>query len=736
MKSHLAGLFSCLATAVALAAPSGGDYAKDVATTDIADRATSAIQTLNIFLCVFAKAIPSDMVNRGQYLALVRMEECGAAEASGIVQTLTVISSRSSVDAPQVSKGHFLLTVRENTPPVTMYFHLEAVEPPSARLPNGIFTLEMSGQSDGKPALRGRIVATSSNLTMVLNSNYFGQQETIQLALKNNNATADRRVDGMLRQTVGLNGKFERSSTYRFAEGANYYCRHVVDVDNAGVASPVKVGCFDRRASEAIPLSVTYGLYDDAGTRVYPDAGGIAIRDEFGRYGYASYRTVGPSTLASGSTVTRADGTKKYTVFRAPGSLDRITIELTPIDSLKGGFEADLVLPELTGSKDPQRVYMYWDRGAQRFRLDDWLACQGTSLADCDWKLFPPGTSVDGAELVQRLGGGTTLTAFGYRSEMFDIDLSSPATPRVRREIVQAVGPSETGLTQFVCLSDCPDLDAMKGALDISQAYGKAPVTYDWNASTLSLRDALARVMVADQPNLAGLGVDAITSGTLVRVEDFERASVDCVPSTLGQPCSPDELLALVPSRFRWSMPLAPAQRPAFLREGSAWVELFPQAERVSFTASSSGQTSGNENFNLELDTLSGLAGLPQACINGIESVGLESICYQRMVVPEGAFVTRENGSRLWVRQLRRELLLLPVDPALAGSDGQLNIADDLLPPVPAISQGSVTSDATDPANPASPKYAGTPPSQAYFQATTPSVEGGKRVGSAAAKVN
>mgnify|MGYP003576376399 CR=1 FL=1 len=739
MKSLFPWLFSCLLScftaATVLAAPSGGDYAKAVSTTEVTDRTTSAIRALNTFLCVFSKAIPSGTVNRGQYVALVRMNECVGPDAAGIIQTLSVTSSRSSIDAPQVSKGHFFLTLRDNVPPVTMYFHLEAFQPPSDQLPNGIFTLEMSGQLDGKPALRGRIAATNSGLTMVLNSDYYGQQETIQLALKNTSA-GEKRVDGMLKQTVGLNGKFERSSTYRFAEGANYFCRHVVDVDSTGTASPTKVGCFDRRASEALPLFVTYGLYDDTGTRVYPEANGIAIRDEFGRYGYASYRSVFPTSLASGSTVTRTDGTKSYTVFRAPGSLERIIVERTSIDSLDGGFEADLLLPDLTGSTDAQSVYMYWDSQTKQFKLVDWLNCTGTSATDCAVKDFPTGTVLDGSELVKRLGGGTMLSVFSDRNEMLDIDLSVPTAPTVRREIAQAVGPTQAGLTQFVCLSDCPDLDAMKAASDISQVYGKAMVTYDWDASTLSLRDDLARALVADQPSLAGLGVDAITSGPLVRVEDYKRASADCVSATQGQPCTLDEVLTLVSSRYRWSMPLESAQRPAFLKDGSAWVELFPQAEKVGFTVPSSAEELAGVSFKLELDTAAGLAGFPVWCINGIESVGLESLCIQRVVVPDGGFVTREDGSRLWVRQLRRELWLLPVDPALAASDVQLNLADDLLPAVPVISQGSVASDATDPVNPASPKYAGIPPSQAYFQATTPSVEGGKLVGSAAVKLN
>ena len=64
MKALLISVMASLSMAAALAAPpAAGDYAKDPATTTVADRTTSSIRTLNMFLCVFAKAVPSEMVS-------------------------------------------------------------------------------------------------------------------------------------------------------------------------------------------------------------------------------------------------------------------------------------------------------------------------------------------------------------------------------------------------------------------------------------------------------------------------------------------------------------------------------------------------------------------------------------------------------------------------------------------------------------------------------------------------
>jgi len=376
------------------------DYSTDNVNVWVHDMSMEPLDVINEILCMMDQTRAEDMVNQGNYIALIDGARCrqGEAQEDGSAgqsagggktaqyEKWVVNSSRASNGADQIVKawvpddmegpGGGMQTIRAK---VTIH------EGVSDTLPFGDFVLNFAFY-DGTTALGGGTLKTLDAVNGKVAYSFFEQEGTEQVAYSAGEqfdrmatlvAMAPDGSDGRARTSSYFAGNdgfgtFEEGGAFDLAFDAAHLKRAKADTVDALDSGPTDDACLDRGAFDTHVWR--YDLYHAAdgtwngqavegGDRVVVNSGfpfkyDNAGTDVFGHVGYWGMWVEDPElVIPDGATIEQvnfgSDTTTPYTVLRAPGKLIRRTAK-------------ELALTKLTG-----QTLNFWgpvdDGGGERF---------------------------------------------------------------------------------------------------------------------------------------------------------------------------------------------------------------------------------------------------------------------------------------------------------------------------------------------------------------------------------
>ncbi len=359
-----------LASAVA-DLPAGSPYNTDETHSYVEERSSESFDIINEILCMMAQTGYDEMLNQGNYKAMINMSQCEGskdnAESAGQAsqnqssganaeeyEYWTVNSSRADNDSPQIVK----VWVHEKEedhgggiePAKTILVKTIITESKSATNPYGIFTLYFQGvlDSNGQEMMTGYLKAERDNTGTVLLKFYESGQHgdgsgSQQVTL--NRSTDGSTGSGSLAMTQSWQGQTQ-SKAFNIAYNNGFFLRQEIENNTPGESV-----CMNRTNTESSVWR--YGVYydenhDTPGERVSINSGfPIKYTDNNGSnyHGWAGYHGLwidNNVTIPNGATVYKQDyssngGTETaYTMFMARGKLRKHMKKTVTLGDING----------------------------------------------------------------------------------------------------------------------------------------------------------------------------------------------------------------------------------------------------------------------------------------------------------------------------------------------------------------------------------------------------------------
>lgn len=396
------------------APPTTSPYYTDTVNSYVQDQVSKDMEELNGFLCMVGAMAPDQLVNQGEYIAMVDLNKCkphgqnqnseaGANNNQSNFLAVELSSSRASNSSPMLTKiwmdnlidsnGIWDCTTSPCKPPtyqVPMY--ASATQAPSKTAPYGVFRLDYCKQYATDPDCTdhiGYIDASRGGLSFYtldyklnnLNHIYYDEFE---LALSANSST--KSGSGIVIKTTTNNSTGTPTpSAIVFAHNPDFFYR------DDGINTPQ---CFDRSSIKAQESVYRYGLYDiSTGARLnhqsgfpfkYVDANSVSY---YGYIGYYGYWLPYEANIQSGDYVykvsydTYPPTETRYTFRKSGGRLTKYTTTILHLTDINlEPFEywppADIyttganpatspVTNNPVGMKANERYKIYWDKDYQ-----------------------------------------------------------------------------------------------------------------------------------------------------------------------------------------------------------------------------------------------------------------------------------------------------------------------------------------------------------------------------------
>ncbi|MGQ0708414.1 MAG: hypothetical protein ACT4NV_01545 [Rhodoferax sp.] len=326
------------------AAPTSGAYVTDPQNEWVQERLSEVISTPNMIMCFMSALRAGDMVNQGNYIALIDMEKCdsskrgqdnssstSAGSSANVNYTrVTVNSARTSNSDPQVGKVWFTMGMGGGQN-MDMYALATVNESPSSSNPNGRFSISFcgvpAGTSPGTCTMQGTLDASGTTISFTETGPNGGGTYGTQLAL--DRASDGTSGSGRIRTTdgAGVDGAFAFNTTHFKRGNVN---------GNA---------CFSRDRANAEFSTWRYGVYNSNGSRLEASNPGFPITATYSNqtyWGYAGFWGVFlPSDVLNNVTQVQrmtpgSNATTTYTLTKAGGKLYRMTKAAGTLSALKG----------------------------------------------------------------------------------------------------------------------------------------------------------------------------------------------------------------------------------------------------------------------------------------------------------------------------------------------------------------------------------------------------------------
>ena len=717
----------------ALATPSTtSPYVTDVQNSYVQDQTSDGISNLNMVLCIMDAMKPADMVNEGDYIALVDKNKCdtrsqastsnstsGSSGATSAPDYMTAVVnvSRATNDDPMIGKVWMSMTEEGN--PVDIYVHVTATESPSDAPPYGKFRLDYLGKSSGTTQFNGYIDANGADVSY-LETGANSSQNALTL-----NATSTTSGSGTM-QAMDYTVSPPTPVTFNFAYDASEtnFAAGIFRRDHG--SNDV---CFDRSKDNAKKSVWRYGTYNaDDGTRVDQAHPGFPVLATYGGntyYGYASYWGVNfqgldLNSFADGAlssvTITdqRSNNTTTYTLSKSSGKLTKWTQNastLAAMDGIPFDFWGDLTgmttgNSAATGSANWE---MQWDNANSQFVVTGTQTCGNNG---CTLNSISPAATVNASAFnnmpitgwSNSFGGNINIPWTGSAHTGADV-----VTYYTQSDVIPGDANAPTAL---YCLNNCPtsaSVTAFTGSnspFDSTTAnqwgLGSVSVSYTYDSTGLKENGSnLAGVISADL--FSGQWQNGIQSGRLFTAA---LSNSDCptgAPS--GSVCEPKNPTAYYtwatgPNQWNQSMWLT--------KTSDSSVVSFDPPENVAYTVPTGaayGSWAG-KSIQLQFNGFGNLQGIPGSCVNpqdnSEEDCGTTGARYvPAFSIPDGATMTlTSSNTPLVVKALDAEIRLDKV----AGCTGV-----DLAQPTSSLTLPSA-SDVHDPSDPTDAYYLGTKP--------------------------
>lgn len=643
MKNHIVSLFKLAIVSLAaypalvLAAPAAGSaYYTDQTNSYVQDQTSKIMGNLNNILCFMGGMAPDQMVNAGNYIALVDKNACDTGGSGGqsgntgaAYTTVVVNSARASSTTDMVVKAW--LDFPENNQKISVY--ATASQAPSASLPYGVFRMDFCADTTDCTLGRGFINAPSTGgLSFYDGGTYGGQTYSTALQL---NATSATEGSGIAQDINPWDG----NSNFYFAYNSTHFIR------SDGVTST----CFDRDDAVADESVWRYGLYNaTTGAQItrnsgfpieYDNGAGVISNGYIGYYGMWMPVTVPTGATVNQVTYSSSGATKTpYTLLKTGGKLNKFTTVLKTLADLhKVTFwyyaQQNVGAAMTAGSQ----YELYWDNtttpkqfyvsGAYNPTTNNMeplttpVALDNAAMAAATpWGLF--GWS-------QMMGG-----QFGIKGSDFINLATNTSTTPVVTQIQDVVYPSDYaaigGNGKLNCINDCPTAALITTSnTGTGSAYsnqGWTPVSttlpYTFDATTKNMEDAtLADVISAAT---SGTNANGVRSGRLVT--DTDMADIISAKSAF---CT---TYSIIPCTYnQGDVDLLPEGRSYYVWEtgGNSWNQLailmngatpvaFEAPLQVNFTVPTGAKYGSYQGatISLQYGGFGDLWGIPNECID------------------------------------------------------------------------------------------------------------------------
>lgn len=514
--------------------PADSAYNTDPQHSYVEDRTSEGVEQVNMIMCFMGAMKPDQLVNQGNYIALVDESKCDqsgrdSASNSGAntsasnateYTTAYVNSTRASNNDPMTVSTW--VKMEEQGQPMTIYVNTTATTAPSASDPFGDFRLDYCGKLDatgtsGQCMMNGYIDATSTGLQYYEEGQGGGGSRVIAMTLTPG-GDADS-GSGAMSMTETMPGPVIVAKNFSFAFNTNYFLRS--DPDN-----PTGV-CFSRDASDPdTDFSVwRYGLYNETtGARIDVNSGfpiqyadGTRIHNGFLGYWGLSLPSDVMATLDTGAIIQKMDYTANgatatnYTLVKAKGKLtkyDEHQTTLAAMDKVRFTFGAwsPTAIPGLAGYTQGTQYEMYWDDTAHQFMISGEQQC---GAEGCELDVYATPVAVVNTYWPANYGFGLSGWSQAKGGELrVDVnalaaDGSNSATVAVKYRTQDIVYPEDfAAIGALYCITDCPtaatltDINAPFGAT--ANQYGgvveASLVQYNLDAASGNLRDGTTAI--------------------------------------------------------------------------------------------------------------------------------------------------------------------------------------------------------------------------------------------------
>jgi len=327
-------------------------YWTDAQSTWVDDIIAEPIGLPSKLLCLIADAKASEMTNMGQYLALVDGNKCfgsgpddAPSEAGASVSNpdalwpMSVTSERSSANSPQIIKGHIKVDPLENIDALAS-FHITLSEAPTSSNPNGVMEFSLVFQN-----LNERFQLTfktdANGVALVAKDKYpeeYGTDADLDI-LAYFSTSSDTTGLGFIQNTSqgsGFKDGILGSWVYGFNE--DRFCRYEANTSTFDPKSNGLNLCFSRLVSNSWQSSWSYKLYNQNGTVFNPlrpgESNNFDIFTQNGKRGWASADGLwmpnnGTNELGSLTPVRDAKG-NNYTLVKSAGVLEKVVNGTAP----------------------------------------------------------------------------------------------------------------------------------------------------------------------------------------------------------------------------------------------------------------------------------------------------------------------------------------------------------------------------------------------------------------------
>jgi len=678
---------SAAQTQLAVANPAAGSaYFTDAQSSHVEDATSRGIGTVNMIACIMSAMKPDQLVNQGNYIALVDESKCdtdgrsstgnsaGGAQGASYM-TAVVNSTRATNNDPMLVKTW--IEQEEEGEAMTIFVRTSATAAPTLSNPYGVFRLDFCGKPDagGGCMMNGYLDAQAGSLSFYEQE---GNGSTKALTLTSVGTSTG---SGKLSMTENHGGT-PQTQEFAFAYDQNLFLRG----DQ----------CFSRDASDpATQFSVwRYGLYDavtgarvtrNSGFPIEYSSGGVTYRGYMGYWGL-SVQPNAPA-IANGATVNRVEyngnstpTSTAYTLIKSDGKLTKYTRRSTTLDQLDkikiNVFVGQNAASFFAGATPNSQYELYWDNAAGDFKVAGQVNCGGNG---CQTQTLSPEPSASvnyfGAQgglqgWSQSMGGEVYVRLGG---------LSAPVTSSavvVNYRVQDLVYPADMPATLY-CVNNCPTAATLAGYFANGSSapspftaatynnFAPAPpgnvVTYTAGTSGAVLQDNTAadvtftdRAALEQRPQYQ----NGIRTGRLFTT----LSSAECSQGS-GTYC--DYKVNEADVYYQWETGANNWNQFAAVKDGSDNVVAFDAPLQVNYTVPAGaqyGQYAG-KSIVLQYGGFGDLWGIPGQCVSRLTNQPIGCETDDARYVPEFVIpmsdttgVVTSGGSSYLVKWLDREI--------------------------------------------------------------------------------
>ena len=660
-------------------------YTTDPQNSYVQDATSEGISNLNMVLCIMDSMKPADMVNKGDYIALIDKSKCDSGKSSGSSSTsdstgassapdyitATVSVTRASNSDPMI--GNIWMSMTEEGQSMNIYVHASATQSPTDNPPYGTFRLDYIGKTAGASPItmfNGYIDANGADVSYFENGQNSSNNALTLQATSTTSGSGTMQIPDWSTSPPG-------SQTFNFAydDGETAF--------PAGVFRRVKGAgdvCFDRSKANANKSVWRYGVYDaNDGSRVDQANPGFPVQASDGSntyFGYASYWGVNFQGLdlnsygdgvVSNVTITdqRPNNTETYTLYKNSGKLtkwDQHQSTLTAMDGIPFSYWGDL-----TGQTSDSSVTgsgnwtMQWDDAQGKFVVTGSENCgnNGCTQTSLTTPATVTGTIFDNSPVfgwAQSFGGNINIPPHNGGGAHVGTDVVNYYS---QSDVVPGSAGAPTALS---CLNNCPTAAAMTNfnggsanspydsTTETQWNQGTVQISYGFDASGLSESSTALGGIVTDTTKYSGMYQNGVQSGRLFPTALTHANCPSSVTDTTIVCEDPNPA-----TYYTWQTGTNQWNQSLWLVKGSdSSVVNFDPPQNVSYTVPTGTEygSYAGKTIQLQFNGFGNLNGIPGHCVNPNDNSEVDCGPNTRYVpafaLPDGASMTltgTNNGS-------------------------------------------------------------------------------------------